>query len=57
MEWHVYIVTVKHDSGRKTIKLGATSIAQAVEIIMAREGCPARAVIAVRRGKLVAQAA
>lgn len=42
-----YICTVQHDNGTVKIVVSASSIAEAREMVMKFENCPARAVVVI----------
>ncbi len=44
-----FIVTVKHDNGQTPIGLRAADISEAVQKVMASEGCPERAIVNIER--------
>ena len=54
MRFYRYVLTVQHDRGTFRLATVATSQRAAVGIVMACEGCPRRAIVAVRRGRRIA---
>lgn len=49
MNINTYLATVKHDKGTDTFNVTATSEDNARQIIAKAEGCPARAIISLKK--------
>lgn len=46
-----FVVTVKHDTGLKRIRVTASDEAKARELVMIAEGCPESAIVKVRKAR------
>ena len=46
-----YRVTIKHDTGRDSVKVWATDAEQALNLVCKATGCPATAIIKIKEVK------